>query len=110
VEQRILPLARERGIGVIVNRPFREGALLRDCSATPAGLGGRVRLRQLGAVLLKFIVSHPAVTCAIPATSQVSHVRQNMAALRAAHARCGAARTHGRARGGAVVVGPGAAA
>lgn len=82
-EQRLLPLAQERGIAVIVNRPFREGALL-------AALRGR-RLPGWAAELgcdgwaqaaLKFIVSHPAVTCAIPATRQVAHVRQNLGAAR----------------------------
>ena len=51
VEQRILPLAQERGIAVIANRPFREGALLRELQRhRAAGLGGRARLRRLGAV------------------------------------------------------------
>ena len=51
VEARILPLARERGIAVIVNRPFREGALIRSVERHPLpGLGERDRLRQLGAV------------------------------------------------------------
>ena len=48
-EQRLLPLARERGIAVIANRPFREGALLRELQRQPAaGLGARDRLRELG--------------------------------------------------------------
>ncbi|MBK7530449.1 aldo/keto reductase [Piscinibacter sp.] len=83
VEQRILPLARERGIGVIVNRPFREGALLRELQrhrlppwAAEFGCDGWAQFA------LKFIVSHPAVTCAIPATSSVAHVRQNLGAAR----------------------------
>ncbi len=82
-EQRILPLARERGIAVIVNRPFREGALLRDLQrhrlppwAAEIGCDGWAQFA------LKFIVSHPAVTCAIPATSSVAHVRQNLGAAR----------------------------
>ena len=81
VEQRILPLAQERGIAVIVNRPFREGALIRAVQRHPlpawAQEAGAASWAQL---LLKFIVSHPAVTCAIPATSQVAHVVENMGA------------------------------
>ncbi len=82
-EQRLLPLAQERGIAVIANRPFREGALLRELQrhrlppwAAELGVDGWAQL------VLKFIVSHPAVTCAIPATSQVAHVRQNLGAAR----------------------------
>jgi diketogulonate reductase-like aldo/keto reductase len=83
VEQRILPLAQQRGIGVIVNRPFREGALLRQLARhrLPAW-AAEIDCAHWAQVALKFIVSHPAVTCAIPATSQVAHVRQNMAAAR----------------------------
>jgi diketogulonate reductase-like aldo/keto reductase len=83
VEQRILPLARERGIGVIVNRPFREGALLRELQrhALPAW-AAEIGCDGWAQFALKFVVSHPAVTCAIPATSQVAHVRQNLGAAR----------------------------
>ena len=83
VEQRILPLARERGIAVLINRPFQEGALIRrlDRAALPAWA------RELDCTgwpqfLLKFIVSHPAVTCAIPATTNPAHVVENMGASR----------------------------
>jgi diketogulonate reductase-like aldo/keto reductase len=81
VEQRILPLARERGIAVIANRPFREGALLRDLQRhrLPAW-AAEIDCASWAQVALKFIVSHPALTCAIPATSSVAHVRENMAA------------------------------
>jgi diketogulonate reductase-like aldo/keto reductase len=83
VEQRILPLAQERGIAVIANRPFREGALLRQLERhrLPAW-AAEIDCAHWAQVALKFIVAHPAVTCAIPATSQVEHVRQNMAAAR----------------------------
>jgi diketogulonate reductase-like aldo/keto reductase len=80
-EQRLLPLARERGIAVIVNRPLRRGELIRKFERHP--LPPWVREIDCGnwaQVLLKFIVSHPAVTCAIPATTRVDHVRENLGA------------------------------
>lgn len=80
-EQRLLPIALERGIAVIVNRPYRQGALIRS-------LGGydlpdwaiETGAASWAQFLLKFIISHPAVTCAIPATTRVDHVRENLAA------------------------------
>jgi diketogulonate reductase-like aldo/keto reductase len=81
VEQRILPIARDRGIAVIVNRPFREGALIRHVERHPLPAWARdIDCANWAQFLLKFIVSHPAVTCAIPATSNVAHVRENMGA------------------------------
>ena len=81
VETRILPLARERGIGVIVNRPFREGELIRRIARHPLPpWAAEIDCVNWAQFLLKFIVSHPAVTCAIPATSRVDHVRENMGA------------------------------
>jgi aryl-alcohol dehydrogenase-like predicted oxidoreductase len=83
-EQRLLPLAQERGIGVIVNRPFREGALLQQLSRHRLpGWAAEIECEHWAQAALKFVVGHPAVTCAIPATSQVAHLRQNMAAARA---------------------------
>src|SRR5205085_3143812 len=80
VEARILPLARDRGIAVIVNRPFREGALLKAVQRRPLPpLAGEIGATSWAQLVLKFIVSHPAVTCAIPATTRVDHVRENMA-------------------------------
>jgi diketogulonate reductase-like aldo/keto reductase len=80
-EMRLLPLAQERGIAVIVNRPFREGALLQQLSRHRLpGWAAQLDCEHWAQVALKFIVGHPAVTCAIPATSQVAHLRQNMAA------------------------------
>ncbi|TWA70264.1 diketogulonate reductase-like aldo/keto reductase [Azospirillum brasilense] len=81
-EERILPLAADRGMAVIVNRPFQQGVLLRRLSRHPlpswAADAGASSWAQF---VLKFIISHPAVTVAIPATSQVAHVRENMAAM-----------------------------
>ena len=83
VEQRLLPLARERGIAVVANRPFREGELLRRLQRHPLpGWAAEIDCASWAQLVLKFIVSHPAVTCAIPATSKVAHVRENMGAAR----------------------------
>jgi diketogulonate reductase-like aldo/keto reductase len=81
VEERILPLALEKRIAVITNRPFRQGALIDSVKGEKlpdsAGEFGAANWAQF---LLKFVVSHPAVTCAIPATSKVAHLRENMGA------------------------------
>lgn len=80
-EETLLPLARERGIAVLVNRPFRQGSLLRQLQRHPLpGWARDIDCTAWSQVALKFIVSHPAVTCAIPATSSAAHVRENMAA------------------------------
>ena len=81
VEDRILPLARDRGIGVIANRPFREGALIRKIERHPLPAWAvEIDCANWAQFILKFIVSHPAVTCVIPATTSAAHVRENMAA------------------------------
>jgi diketogulonate reductase-like aldo/keto reductase len=81
VEQRILPLARERRIAVIVNRPFRQGALTDALGARPLpAYAAELNCRTWAQLVLKFIVSHQDVTCAIPATTSVAHVRENLAA------------------------------
>ena len=81
VEQRILPLARDRGIAVLVNRPFRRGALVDALGRHPLpGWAPELRCTTWAQAILKFILSHPAVTCAIPATRNVAHVRENVAA------------------------------
>ena len=81
VEARILPLARDRGIAVVINRPFREGALIRAMKRRPLpAWASEADCANWAEFLLKFIVSHPAVVCAIPATTSVDHVRENMGA------------------------------
>jgi diketogulonate reductase-like aldo/keto reductase len=83
VEQRILPLARDRGVAVLANRPFREGALTKRLARHPLPpWAGELGCSSWAQVVLKFIVSHPGITCAIPATSRIDHVRENLAAAR----------------------------
>jgi diketogulonate reductase-like aldo/keto reductase len=82
VEEEILPLAADRGIAVIVNRPFRRGGLIDRFEDKPLPAWAfEINCRTWPQFLLAFIVSHPAVTCAIPATSRVEHMIENMAVL-----------------------------
>lgn len=82
-ENRILPLAQERGIAVIVNRPFREGDLVRTVMRRPLPpVAAEVGATSWAQLILKFIVSHPAVTCVIPATTRVDHVQENVNSAR----------------------------
>jgi diketogulonate reductase-like aldo/keto reductase len=81
VEQRLLPLAKERGIAVIINRPFQRGALFdRVKNKALPDFAAEIDCVNWAQFFLKYIVSHPAVTCAIPATSQVPHMQENMGA------------------------------
>jgi diketogulonate reductase-like aldo/keto reductase len=83
VESRILPLARERKIAVIVNRPFRQGDLTQALANKPLpGWAAEIGCTSWAQALLKFIASHPDVTCAIPATSKPAHALENMLAAR----------------------------
>ena len=80
-EQRLFPLARDRGVAVIVNRPFGAGGLLRRVAGRPLPpWAADIDCTSWAQLLLKFVVSHPAVTCAIPATSKAAHLRDNMQA------------------------------
>ena len=82
VENVLLPLAAERRVAVIVNRPFDGGALFGAKTRKPLpGWAAEIGCASWAEAFLKFIVSHAAVTCAIPATSQVAHMRENMRAL-----------------------------
>jgi diketogulonate reductase-like aldo/keto reductase len=82
-EQRLLPLAKERGVAVIVNRPFGGGGAFRDVRNTPLpSFAKDLDCTSWAQLFLKFALGHPAVTCVIPATSKVEHLRDNMAAGR----------------------------
>jgi len=77
-EQQLLPLAQERGIAVIVNRPFRRGSLTTALAGEPLpAWADEVGAKTWAQLLLKFILAHPAVTTVIPATTNVDHVREN---------------------------------
>lgn len=80
-EDELLPLAAERKLGVIINRPFQGGTLFdRYGSAALPEWAGEIGCETWAQFFLKFIISHPAVTVAIPATSRVDHMRENMGA------------------------------
>jgi diketogulonate reductase-like aldo/keto reductase len=77
-EARLLPLAAERGVAVLVNRPFGGGGLLRALAGRPLpSWAGDIDCRSWAQILLKYVLGHPAVTCAIPGTSQPQHMREN---------------------------------
>jgi diketogulonate reductase-like aldo/keto reductase len=84
LESRILPLAAERGINVIINRPFDGGDLIRALAGKSLpNWAAEIGAASWAQILLKFIVSHPAVSCAIPATTRADHAQENLAAARA---------------------------
>ena len=80
-ERRILPLARERGVAVIVNRPFAGGGLFGRVRAQPLPVfAGELNCTSWAQLLLKFVVASSAVTCAIPGTRNPRHVLDNLGA------------------------------
>jgi diketogulonate reductase-like aldo/keto reductase len=80
----LLQLAQARGVAVLANRNFREGQLTRALARhpLPAWAGPEAGATSWAQLILKFVLAHPAITCAIPATRQVAHVRENLAAAR----------------------------
>ena len=80
-EETLLPLAKDKGIAVIINRPFQRGGLFDKFEKYPLPVwANEIDCANWAQFFLKFIISHPAVTCAIPATSQIEHLRENIAA------------------------------
>src|SRR3546814_4896136 len=81
-EDRLLPLAADRGQAVLVNRPFRQKALIRHFEGHPLpDWAGEIGAASWPQFLLKFIVSHPAAPCVIPATPRADHMAANMSVL-----------------------------
>lgn len=80
-EQRLLPLAAERGMAVLVNQPFGGGGLIRKLASRPLpAWAGEIGCTSWAQILLKFILGHPAVTCVIPGTGRPEHMKDNVGA------------------------------
>ena len=79
-DERLLPLALDKGIATIINRPYQRGDLFGKVRGKPLpDWAGEIDCASWGQFFLKFIAGHPAVTCIIPATTKVRHVLDNMA-------------------------------
>jgi diketogulonate reductase-like aldo/keto reductase len=79
--ERLLPLAQQRGVAVLINRPFGGGGLLRRLRGRPLpAWAAEHGYASWAALLLAFVLAQPAVTCAIPATSQPAHLAELLAA------------------------------
>jgi diketogulonate reductase-like aldo/keto reductase len=82
-EQKLLPLAADRGVAVLVNRPFEDGKMFESVSERPVpAWAADVDCTSWGQLFLKYVLANPAVTCVIPATGKVKHVQDNLAAGR----------------------------
>jgi diketogulonate reductase-like aldo/keto reductase len=79
-DDRVLPLAQDLGVAVLVNRPYMSGQLFRAVGKSELPEWARAFADSWGQFFLKFIVSHPAVTAVIPATSSIRHMTDNLAA------------------------------
>jgi len=81
VEDRLLPFCRDRGIAVMANRPFADGALFARVRGRPLpGWAEEIGCRSWSQFFLRFVISHPAITCVIPATSKPQHMIDNAVA------------------------------
>lgn len=80
-EERLFPLAQEKKVAVLINQPFEEGALFQRTKEKTLPLwASEFDCKSWGQFFLKFILSHPAVTCVIPGTSKPHHMLDNMGA------------------------------
>jgi diketogulonate reductase-like aldo/keto reductase len=82
-EQRLLPLAADKGVAVLVNRPFEDGGMFSTVRGKPVPpWAAEIDATSWGQIFLKYVLAHPAVTAAIPATGKVSHIEDNLAGAR----------------------------
>lgn len=80
-ENRLLPLAAERGVATLINRPFERGSLFKTTRGKELPpWAGEFDCKSWAQFFLKYILAHPAVTCPIPATSKPKHMVDNMGA------------------------------
>lgn len=82
-EDKLLPLAADRGVAVLVNRPFEDGKMFEAVSGRPVpSWAAEIDCTSWGQMFLKYVLANPAVTCVIPATGKVRHLQDNLAAGR----------------------------
>lgn len=82
-ENTLLPLCADRGVATIINRAFDDGKIFAQLRGTALpGWAGDIGCSSWAQVLLKYVISHPAVTCVIPATGKVANMQDNLAAGR----------------------------
>lgn len=82
-EKRLLPACADRGCAVLVMEPFAKGSLFGKVKGKPLPpVAAELQCTSWAQLFLKFLLAHPAVTCPIPATSKVTHLEDNMGALR----------------------------
>lgn len=80
-EERLLPIAKDKGIATLINRPFQRGSLFRHVKGKPLpDWAAEFDCASWGQYFLKFVAAHPAVTCIIPATTKIKHMLDNTAA------------------------------
>jgi diketogulonate reductase-like aldo/keto reductase len=80
-EKRLLPMARDKGVAVLINRPFQEGALFGEVKGKSLPQwANELGIQTWAQFFLKFILSHPSVTCVIPGTSNPNHLLENIQA------------------------------
>jgi diketogulonate reductase-like aldo/keto reductase len=79
-EERLLPLAADKGVAVLVNRPFEDGKMFEAVKGKPLPpWAAEIDATSWGQIFLKYVIAHPAVTAAIPATGKVRHLEDNLA-------------------------------
>jgi aryl-alcohol dehydrogenase-like predicted oxidoreductase len=84
-EQRLLPAAADRDVAVLINMPFEKSRLFKITAGRPLpAFAKELGIENWAQYFLKWVISHPAVTCALPATSNPEHMTSNMGALRGA--------------------------
>ena len=82
-EERLLPLAADTGVAVLVNRPFEDGKMFESVRGKPVPpWAADIDATSWGQIFLKYVFAHPAVTAAIPATGKLKHLEDNLAAAR----------------------------
>jgi aryl-alcohol dehydrogenase-like predicted oxidoreductase len=80
-ERKLLPLAAERGIAVLINRPFGQGSLLRSLSGhSLPDFAAEIGCESWAELALKYLIANEAVTCVVPATRDVAHMARNIRA------------------------------